>query len=115
MPEVQEANRGEGADTTDSRGVKMERENLRRTLAFAILEELHTHSLTLANVKRYVVPKRTKYRINKEEKITNNDINQALQLIYTVLAQKPIEFRYGRGDVWTARRREAFMSVEISL
>ena len=91
----------------------MERENLRRTLAFAIIEELGTHQTTIPNIDRYVIPKRTKYRINKQEKITDADILVALFIIQKVCAQKPIAFRYGRGDVWTSARKEAIMSCDL--
>jgi len=91
----------------------MERENLRRVLAFAILEELGTHKLTMPNVDRYVLPKRTKYRINKKEHITEADKLIALLIVELVCQQKPIAFRYGRGDVWTAQRKDAIMSADL--
>ena len=91
----------------------MERENLRRVLAFAIIEELGTHQLTMPNVDRYVLPKRTRYRINKNEKITLADKTIALFIIEKVCAQKPIAFRYGRGDVWTQQRKDAIMSCDL--
>ena len=91
----------------------MNRENLRRTLAFAIIEELGTHKMTIPNIERYVIPKRTKYRINKSEKITQADIVIATLIIEYVCAQKPIAFRYGHGDVWTSQRKDAIMSCDL--
>ena len=47
----------------------MKREKLRRTLAFAILEELGpNHIKTIPNIDRYVIPKRTQYRINSYQR-----------------------------------------------
>ena len=91
----------------------MTRENLQKILAFATLEELQHHKLTLHNIKRYVLPQLQKYRITKNEKITDYDILKALIIISTVMTQKPSEFRTGRGDVWTALRKEAIMSCEL--
>ena len=91
----------------------MNRENLRRTLAFMILEELGTHQLTMPNIDRYVLPKRTRYRIKKEEKITEADKLIALFIITHVCQQKPIAFRYGRGDAWTQQRKNAIMSADL--
>ena len=91
----------------------MKREQLRRTLAFAIHEELLGHTRTLPNVRRYIVPKLYKYRINRSEKISDADIDIALKICDAVLYQKPIEFIFGRGDVWTERRKNAFMSADL--
>ena len=91
----------------------MKRENLRRTLAFAIVEELGTHQHTIPNIERYVLPKKTRYRIPKNEKITQEDILIASLIVVHVMQQKPIAFRYGRGDVWTEKRKEAFMSCDL--
>ena len=91
----------------------MKRESLRRTLAFAIVEELGTHKHTIPNIERYVLPKKHKYRINKNEKITTEDILIATLIITHVLMQKPIAFRYGVGDVWTEKRKTAFMSCDL--
>ena len=91
----------------------MKREQLRRTLAFAIVEELGTHKQTIPNIERYVLPKKSKYRINKKEKITTEDLLIATLIVTHVLQQKPIAFRYGVGDVWTERRKEAFMSADL--
>jgi len=91
----------------------MKREQLRRTLAFATHEELLGHTRTLPNVRRYIVPILHKYRINKSEKISDKDIDIALKICDAVLYQKPIEFVFGRGDVWTERRKNAFMSADL--
>ena len=93
----------------------MTRENLQKILAFATLEELQHHTITLPNIKRYVLPQLQKYRITKNEKITDYDILKALIIISAVMTQKPIEFRTGRGDVWTQRRKDAFMSCDLPL
>lgn len=92
----------------------MKREKLRRTLAWAILEELGpVHQKTIPNVERYVIPKRTKYRINKSEKITLSDILTALMILEYVCSQKPISWMYGHGIDQMARRKEAFLSVVL--
>ena len=91
----------------------MERENLRRMLAFAIIEELGTHQLTMPNVERYVLPRRTKYCIKKEEKITETDKMIAMFIVLHACAQKPIVFRYARGQVWTQQRKEFMMSCDL--
>ena len=91
----------------------MKRERLRRTLAFAIIEELGTHKMTMPNIERYVLPKRTQYRINKSEKITLEDKLIATLIVTYVCAQKPIAFRYGHGDVWTQQRKDAIMSCDL--
>ena len=88
----------------------MNRERLRRVLAFAIHEELLGHTRTLPNVRRYVVPILHKYRITN---ISDEDIIISLKLVDAVLFQKPIEFVFGRGDVWTERRKESFMSADL--
>ena len=89
----------------------MKRENLRRTLAFAIIEELGTHKTTIPNIDRYVLPKLTKYNIRKKTKITQADILTALLMIQHVCVQKDTYFRYGYGEHYTRRRREAFMDT----
>ena len=89
----------------------MKREKLRRTLAFAIVEELGTHKLTIPNVDRYVIPKLKKYMIRKETKITQADILTALLMIQYVCVQKDTYFRYGYGEHYTRRRKEAFMDT----
>ena len=91
----------------------MKRENLRRTLAFAIIEELGTHKQTIPNIKRYVLPKLTKYCIKKKEKITTEDILIASLILTHVLQQKPIAFRYGFGQAWTEQRKDAIMSAPL--
>ena len=91
----------------------MKREKLRRNLAFMMLEELGTHQLTMPNVDRYVIPKRTLYRINKNEKITEVDKTIAMLLVMQVCAQKPTNFRFARGDVWTQQRKDAIMSADL--
>jgi len=91
----------------------MKREKLRRTLAFAIAEELQAHKHTIPNIRRYVVPLLTKYRINKNERITDEDILIAALIVTHVMQQKPIAFRYGIGDVWTQQRSIAFMSCDL--
>jgi len=91
----------------------MKRERLRRKLAFAIVEELQSHKHTIPNIRRYVVPLLTKYRINKNERITDEDIIISTLIITHVMQQKPIAFRCGIGDVWTQKRRDAFMSTDL--
>ena len=93
----------------------MTRERLRRTLAFASMEILWKNTISKANIKRYVLPELHRYRINREEKITNKDVRIAIELVATKIAesQKPMEFRFGRGDVWTTKRRKAFMSDDL--
>lgn len=89
----------------------MKREQLRRYLAFAIVEELGTHKRTLPNIERYVIPKLTKYNIRKETKITQADILTALLMIEYVMSQKDVYFQYGYGKHWTHKRKEVFMSA----
>jgi len=89
----------------------MKRENLRRTLAFAIMEELGTHARTLPNIERYVKPKLLKYTIRKETKITQADILVALLMIQHVTSQKDIYFQFGYGEHYTRRRKEALMNT----
>ena len=92
----------------------MKREKLRRTLAFAILEELGpNHIKTIPNIDRYVIPNRTKYRINKEEKITLADKLSALMILQFVTMQKPIAWAYGVGDDYRARRKDVFMNIVL--
>ena len=91
----------------------MKRQKLRRTLAFMILEELGTHQLTMPNIDRYIIPKRTLYRINKNEKITETDKMIALLIVSDVCQQKPTSFRFARGDVWTQQRKDAIMSFDL--
>jgi hypothetical protein len=92
------------------------REQLTRVLAFAILEELgSSHRLTTPNVNRYVLPKLHKYCIKRETKITHKDVTIALQMIYQVLSQKPISFRFGSGEAYTEERRNTFLSHDFSV
>ena len=92
----------------------MKREKIRRTLAFAIVEELGpNHKQTIPNIKRYVIPKLTKYCIQKKEKITTEDILMATLIITHVMQQKPIAFRYGFGQAWTEQRKDAIMSTPL--
>jgi len=91
----------------------MKREKLRRTLAWAIVEELGTHKRTLPNIDRYVVPKRTRYRIPKSEKITLADKVIALLIVQHVCMQKPIHFQFGIGDVSRAERKKAFLEMNL--
>jgi len=91
----------------------MKRERLRRTLAWATLEELGTHKRTMPNIDRYVIPKLTKYRINKSENITLADKTIALLIVTHVTQQKPIAFQFGVGDVWTEQRKKVFMSADL--
>ena len=86
------------------------RERLSNTLALASMEILKDHTISATNIRRYVVPSLHLYRICKKEPISNKDIKIALGLIATKISesQKPIEFRFGRGDAWTSIRREAF-------
>ena len=92
----------------------MKRENLRRTLAWATLEELGpNHKKTIPNIDRYVIPKRTKYCIQKKEKITLADKMMALMILQFVLEQKPIAWAYGVGEAWTKQRKDVFMSVSF--
>jgi hypothetical protein len=94
--------------------VTMKRERLRRTLAWATLEELGPiHARTIPNIDRYVIPKRTKYRINKNEKITLADKLTALMIVQFITMQKPIAWSFGVGDDYTSRRKEAFMSTVL--
>ena len=89
----------------------MKRENLRRTLAFAIVEELGTHKRTIPNIERYVKPNLTKYNIRNNTKITQADILVSILMIEFVMSQKPLQFQYGYGEHWTNSRKEAFMSA----
>ena len=89
----------------------MKREKLRRTLAFAIVEELGTHKRTIPNIERYVKPKLTQYNIRKHTKITMADMLVSLLMIEFVMSQKPVQFQYGYGEHWTSRRKDAFMSA----
>ena len=92
----------------------MKREKLRRTLAWAVLEELGpNHKKTIPNIDRYVLPKRTRYRINKEEKITMADKLTALMILQFVVMQKPIAWAYGVGDDYRTRRKDVFMSIVL--
>ena len=114
MSKMWKANRGEGADTTDSRGMNMKREKLRRVLAWAILEELGpNHARTIPNVERYVLPKRSKYRITKDEYITLADIMMALMILTYVCTQKPIAWQYGTGDGFRKARQNEFMNIVL--
>ena len=96
-------------------GVKnLKRENLRRTLAWAILEELGpTHAKTIPNIERYVIPKRTKYRINKKEKITMADTLMALLILQHVSMQKSIYWMFGVGDDCRDTRQKEFMCAVL--
>lgn len=89
----------------------MKREQLRRHLAFAIVEELGTHKRTLPNIERYVIPKLTKYNIRKDTKITQADTLISLLMIEFVMAQKDVYFQYAYGEHYTRRRKEAFMDT----
>ena len=89
----------------------MKREKLRRTLAFAIVEELGTHKRTFPNIDRYVLPTLTKYNIRTKTKITQADILVSLLMIEHVMMQKDVYFQYGYGKHWTSKRKEAFMSA----
>ena len=90
----------------------MKREQLRRTLAWAIVEELGpNHKRTIPNIERYVKPKLTRYNIRKETKITQADILVALLMIDYVMKQKDVYFQFGYGKHWTHKRKEAFMSA----
>lgn len=91
----------------------MKREKLRRTLAWAIVEELGTHRMTIPNVNRYVLPTLTKYRIPKKEHITEEDKLISLLIVTHVTLQKPVAFRFGVGDVWTQKRKDTFMSCDL--
>ncbi len=91
----------------------MTRERLRRTLALASVELLGTHAISHTNIKRYVIPHLTDYRICKNEPISNKDIRVAMNMIVRVLSQKPVEFRFGRGDVWRAMLREVFLNHDL--
>ena len=92
----------------------MKRERLRRILAWATLEELGpNHKKTIPNIDRYVVPKRTKYRINKKEKITLADKLSALMILQFVVMQKPIFWAYGVGADLMAERKKVFLSVVL--
>ena len=91
----------------------MKRETLRRTLAWAIVEELGTHTRTLPNIDRYVIPKRTRYRITKSEQITLADKTIALFIVQHVCQQKPIYFQYAVGNDARAERKKAFLETVL--
>lgn len=93
----------------------MGRDHLRRTLAYASMEILKDHTISIPNIRRYVVPLLHNYRICKDEPISNKDIHIAHDLILTKLseAQKPIEFRFGRDDVSREMRRIAFLENDL--
>jgi len=92
----------------------MKREALRRRLAWAIVEELGIlHKRTIPNVERYVIPKRTKYRINKSEKITMADTITALMIVEYVTMQKPIAWMYGYGADFKNARKNEFLTIVL--
>ena len=94
----------------------MKREGLKRRLAWAIVEELGAlHAKTVPNVERYVIPKRTKYCIKKEEKITLADTLIALMIVEYVSTQKPIAWLYGRGQAFREDREITFRDIELSV
>ena len=92
----------------------MKREKLRRLLAWAIVEELGpNHAKTIPNVERYVVPKKTRYSIRKNQNITLADMLTALMIVEYVSTQKPIAFLYGRGQLFMDNREEVFRKIDL--
>lgn len=94
----------------------MKREGLRRRLAFATLEILSAHhALTPPNVKRYVVPHLPKYNIRRSTKITECDIEVALDMIIKASRRNPPPFRFAPGgSLWTQKREEYFLRAPLT-
>ncbi len=95
----------------------MSRTQLRKILAFASVEVLGKHTISIPNIKRYVVPRLTEYNIRKDEPISNKDIRVAYDLVLKRMSesQNPIHFRFGQGELWRETRRKAFLSPDSTV
>jgi hypothetical protein len=92
----------------------MKRERLRRILALATIEILGKKELTIANIKRYVVPCMTLYNIRLTTKILPTDIAKAIQIVRYAQQQKPISFWYRRDSLGAQQRKDFLRSLSLS-
>lgn len=88
----------------------MKREKLRRMLAVAMLDTLSGHALTMPNIKRYVTSDiLSSYRIKRETRITDIDLQQAQLIAIHAVRGKPVNFRFARRGSAIANERADYI------
>jgi hypothetical protein len=92
----------------------MKRERLRRTLALATIETLRGKTVTVPNIKRYVIPVLTLYNIRLTTEITSCDTEVAIRIVHKALPQKPIHFWMRRDRPSAQQRRQFLRTMDIS-
>lgn len=91
----------------------MKREGLRRRLALATVEILRQQKITVANIKRYVIPHLHLYCVCKKERITETDIRVAIFAVNQSLIANAPSFRYGVGEDFVRERETYFLTNPI--